>query len=241
MSLEDLKLRYPDDARNRRHFIVTEVTRMASTPEVCVAAIDLKRLTIVRPLQWNHRNWPRELSDHGLQPGRIIRQRIRTIQDHHGFPHQTEDTQLTDPFDMLELVAEPALFSALAPAVDRSVDAIFAGNIQEDRYVIDGTQCRSLGSVLVDASTAQVQLNAYGKIRLSFRDHTGHAYDLPVTDLRIIGDGPRFSHTGARLAKARAKGDAILLRVGLARGFDNHGAYDPKRCYLQVNGVIFAE
>jgi hypothetical protein len=237
--LEDLKRKYRDGSGGRRHFLVTEVTRM-SRPEVCVAAIDLQRLTLVRLLQWNHRNWPKELAVQGLEPGRIVRQRIRPVQDHHGFPHETEDTQLSDPFEMLDLVAETELFAYLAPMVDGSIDDMFSGNVEEGRYVEDETHCRSLGSILVPAATTDIGLDGFGKMRLSFRENSGVAYTLPITDLRVADDEDSgFTATRARIARTRKKGADLLLRVGLARGFDADGKWNPKRCYVQVNGIIF--
>jgi Bacterial transcriptional regulator len=71
---------------------------MTGRPEVCAAAIDLQRLVIVRPLQWNHHNWPKDIVSEGLQPGSIIRGRIRSTQDRHGFPHETKGRQILPPF-----------------------------------------------------------------------------------------------------------------------------------------------
>ncbi len=212
---------------------------MTNSQEVCVAAIALQRLTIARPLQWNHHNWPKHLGANGLQTGRIIRGKVRATQDRRGFPHETEDTQLSDDFQLLERVSEPALFSILAPHVDGSIDELFGGNVQDGRYVIDGTRCRSLGSLLVSAASANIEINEFGKLRFSFEDRTRREYDLPVTDLRVA-DGPGgFAATRSRLAGAREQKSQILLRIGLVRGFDRQGQWNPKRCYLQVNGIIF--
>lgn len=237
--LSDLKKRY-SDIEGKRHFLITEVTHMAGG-DVCVAAIDLQTQQIARPLQWNHRNWPAELVQNGLAPGRIVRQKIRRIQDPHGFPHQTEDTQVADALELLDhAVAGPNLFRILAPMADASVCGIFDGRVLENKYVVDGTKCRSLGAVISDPKLARLY-TSYDRPRLEFSDGDRN-YDLPVTDL-LIWNACKSDRLGAVqkafLAAARGK-EHLMIRVGLARGWaGSSNEFDPKRCYLQVNGVIF--
>jgi hypothetical protein len=239
--LEDLRRQYQDD-HSKRYFLVTEVTHM-KTGDVCVAAIDVQRLLIVRPLQWNHHNWPREMASTGLEPGRMVCQQIRAQQDAQGYPHETEDTQLRDNLEITgRLLQEPELFETLAPVVDSSISAIFDDKVIDNKYVVDGTECRSLGAVLLDPGDVAFRQNNYSKWRLGFSDGF-KAYDLPVTDLRVynaVERGQALLVTGAITGAARHQ-KKILARVGLARGWAGpNRRYNPERCYLQVNGLIFA-
>lgn len=141
---------------------------------------------------------------------------------------------------MLEQLTESTLFSALAPHVDDSIDKLFDGNVQERKYVIDATRCRSLGSLLVSAGSANIAIDNFRKTRFSFKDRTRQEYNLPVTDLRVAdGQADRITEIVRRIAHARERMSQILLRIGLARGFDGSGRWNQKRCYLQVNGVFF--
>src|SRR5579885_1722171 len=149
--LADLKRRFPE--RNGiRHFLVTEVTYM-SDYEVCVAAIDLETSQIVRPLQWNRKHWPSQMVAKGLVPGRVVRQRIRSQQNARGYPHHTEDKQLEGALEITEFaLGEDDLFRTLVPVVDQSISDIFESNVVDGKYVLDGTKCRSFGSLLVKAA-----------------------------------------------------------------------------------------
>lgn len=238
--LNDLQRRYRDDNGNR-HFLVTEVTHMNGA-QVCVAAIDLVHLSIVRLLKWNHGNWDESEVDRGLQPGRIVRQQIRAPQDAHGFPHQTEDLQLRNDLEYLpERLSERDLYETLAAAVDPTVSEIFAHSLSDGRYVVENTQCRSLGSVLVRASELGFHVS-YDKPRLTIRGERPVDLDFPITDLRVWNAVQGLNREGVlRAIQAASRLDeSLVLRVGLARAWAGpNGEYAPRRCYAQVNGLIF--
>jgi hypothetical protein len=239
MSLEALRQRYPDRV-GFRHFLVTEVTRMQGDI-VCVAAIDLQTLTIVRPLQWNHWNWPASLHRQGLRPGRVVRQRIRAEQQPSGAPHEREDLQLADMLEITQhQLTEAELYEALALRVDPDIASIFAGRLVGGKYVPEGAHCRSLGSVRVTGARLDT---THDRPRLKFSSGE-EFYDLPVTDLRLrlaVESG----HSAAWVAefeRRRAARQPAVVRVGLARPWaGSSGEFDPKRCYVQVNGVIFQD
>ncbi len=237
--LADLRSAFPDIS-GKRHFLVTEVTRMGGG-QVCVASIDLQTQQIRRLLQWNHKNWPQTLIEMGLQPGAIVRQRIRHQQEAHGFPHQTEDTQLTDPFDFTgHILGEFELFATLAPVVDVSIASIFNDMIVDCKYVVEAAQCRSLGSIMLDASSLALKV-AFGEVRLAVTSDAV-AYHLKITDLRVsraIAKG-RVKEIIAAIQRAAAGDQRIIVRVGLARAWSGtNGEFLPKRCYLQNNGLVF--
>jgi hypothetical protein len=204
---------------------------------VCVAAVDLQTLTMVRLLRKQTKNWSIDLVSEGLRPGRIIRGRINPLQPALGFPNETEDMLLAAGFEIRDdAISGGDLYSCLVTRVDGCVEDIFNGNLCAKRYVIDGTICPSLGSVLVDSSSMCLVAAAPDKQRLRFKETAGAEYDLPVTDLRVLSD-PAASRLC--MAAAKAKKEWPLLRIGLARGFDGFGKFAPKRCYVQVNGIVF--
>lgn len=237
--LADLQRTYPD-INGKRHFLVTEVTRMGGG-QVCVASIDLQTQRIKRPLQWNHKNWSETFVAMGLHPGAIVRQRIRNQQEPHGFPHQTEDTQLTDPLEFTgHRLSESELFTTLAPTVDVSVGSIFNDNIVDCKYVVEATKCRSLGSVMVDAVDLRFT-ESYGDGRLTLISGAA-TYDLKITDLRVskAAEEGRREAIVAAIQRAATDGQRIIVRVGLARAWQGpNGEFRPRRCYVQSNGLIF--
>jgi len=127
-TLEILKEAYPDALGAKRHFLVTEVTRMGATT-VCVAAIDLQRLTMARLLRGNQSNWSSDLVGGGLRPGSIVRGRISPVQTPRGFPQQTEDTPLAADFERVRSISSAELFYCLAPRADTCVADIFDGHL----------------------------------------------------------------------------------------------------------------
>ncbi len=191
------------------------------TSEVCVAAIDLKTRSIVRPLRWNHHNWPEALVAQGLQPGRIVRQSIRYKQDSHGFQHETEDTQLTDTLTLLDAVSAEDLYAVLAPFVDPYVRAIFKSQIVDGKYIIDGSMCRSLGSILCDPGAINAVSNDYGQIRLNLIDQSGDAYDLKVTEYALFGKTGSGDSLNDLIAKSRkgSRGGVSTGRLSAGLGW----------------------
>jgi len=106
--------------------------------------------------------------------------------------------------------------------------------------VIDGVQCRSLGSGLAASAFVRLYPVALTKWRLRFADAVGQIYDFPVTDSGVAGqDAPTVGPVAASIAAAKADKAQILLRIGLARAFDGDGKFSPKRCYVQANGIVF--
>ncbi|MGP6159408.1 MAG: dual OB domain-containing protein [Vulcanimicrobiaceae bacterium] len=209
--------------------------------QVCVASIDLHTKKIARPLQWNHSNWPETLVEEGLTPGRIVRQRIRKEQNPQGLPHETEDVQLTDDFQILgKCLGEPELFAVLLPIVDASVAAIFGEALVGSKFVPEHSRVRSLGRVRADTRSVTVYLDR-DRPRIDFRDGQTN-YDVPVTDLRVrrAFDAGAIELVERAIRTAAGCGSAMIIGLGLARPWaGSSNDFSPKRCYLQANGLIF--
>jgi hypothetical protein len=133
---------------------------------------------------------------------------------------------------------------ALGSTADHAVFAIFDGNLFDRKYVDEQTKCRSLGAVMVTVAGVRPHVNSYGKLRVTFTDAAGSAYDLPVTDMEaqqifVQQDAAAAAeHIRAKLAR-RPRNEQVMLRLGLARAYSGPQNWQPMRCYLQCNGLLF--
>ena len=219
-----------------RQVLITEITRM-NAGLVCVAGIDLQSGRMVRPLQpdgsnWEEAKWVRNDSIH---VGSIVAVRPAVAGPAH-YPHATEDFRCAN-LVKVGAATDRQLYRACITTADPDIDTLFANQVIDAKYVIDGTRCRSLGCVMVDAD--DLRLSEYrDKVQVSWQDPPKVWHNLSVTEVAIRTPG---ADVGLRLLRARllhVTGD-VALRVGLARGWDGNDAkYNPKRCYLQLNGLI---
>ena len=162
------------------------------------------------------------------------------------YPHATEDLRLGDNPTGLAVLTPGEVVEALRPTADRTVSAIFDGNLLERRYVEASVECRSLGAIMVVASQIRPFVNSYDKLRVAFTDASGSAYDLPVTDMeaqqvvRQQDADAAAEYLRGKLAQQQRHTE-IMLRLGLARAFSGVSPqnWHPMRCYLQCNGFLF--
>lgn len=231
MALQDLKQAIP---AGHRQMLVTEVTRM-SDDMVCVAGIDTASGLMIRPLQPDGRNWP---EDKWVDTGRIVVGNLLSlslappaVSDK---PHGTEDVRIARVTQIG--TATPAqLFAACLETADDDIADIVGHHLIDDKYVEERADCRSLGCLIVAGESVSVS-KPYDKIRVSFNDADGMRHHLSVTELSFD------AQDDAALAALRDRivgHDRVALRIGLARAWrGRNGEYDPRRCYLQLNGVI---
>jgi hypothetical protein len=243
MGLRELRRQYPLGAR--LPLLVTEVTRMSQA--VCVAAYDLHATRIVRPLPQNNTNWPNvEFTSGRIIVGTVLGAVPADPQPASAYPHATEDLRLVGNPTSLGVLRSGEIVEALRPTADRTVSAIFGGNLLDRKYVEAAVKCRSLGAIMVAASQIRPFANSYGRLRVLFTDASGTAYDLPVTDMEAQQVLARNDADAAaeylrdKLAQHH-RNTAIMLRLGLARAFSGVPPqnWQPMRCYLQCNGFLF--
>lgn len=203
----------------------------------CVAGWNLHVGEMSRPLQPNGDNWR-------LQPGTPIVPcnvvNFDIVSGGHGaFPHRTEDTLVAREPHLLEALSEPEAYKILRDTAFPSIATLFENQLVQDRYVVDGTHVRSLGGVLVPVQNLQF-FETFEKLRVHVRDSDGMAYGLKVTSDELQTIFAQDGVTGANEWLQRASRDSpLILRVGLARAWDGPDRnWDPKRCYVQLNGVI---
>ena len=220
-----------------RQVLITEVTRMTEG-KVCVAGLDVATGKMVRPLKPDGSNWEEAewVQTDYLRVGNIVGLTPASSSASTHYPHATEDFRCTYVTSLA--VATPTqLYRACVETADPDLDTLFASQLVGRRYVIDGTKCRSLGCVLVDAEDLSLSV-PFDKVRVSWQEPLTVWHNLSVTEVAIRTPD---ADVGLRLLRARllhVTGD-VALRVGLARGWEGaDGSYDPKRCYLQLNGLI---
>jgi hypothetical protein len=123
---------------------------------------------------------------------------------------------------------------------DKSVEAIFDGNLVDGKYVVADTECRSLGCITLLPKKLRVR-DAFGKVQVSYQDNSYVWHNFPVTDLTVKNECDAAAGAAALSAKIAASNPfcPLVLRLGLARAWDGDDkGYDPKRCYVQLNGLI---
>lgn len=128
-----------------------------------------------------------------------------------------------------------------------SVEDIYNGYLQENRWVEPGANTRSLGTVSrINVISASIrEWSAERRYRLYFADQTGCQYDnVTISDLafRAFCDAELDRHSSPLSASKHMTGllksvDRLYLRLGLARPWaPDDGSLD-LRCWMQVTGI----
>jgi hypothetical protein len=169
---------------------------------------------------------------------------IRGIQ-----PHINEDFPLTCFPTLLESFDEEQTYQLMINKTDDSILSIFGKQLADGKYLVEGTNCRSLGSVSIPRRKICFFEDNFGRLRLRLHDSDEMLYSLPVTSDELLRF---FSHSedgleeyfgvdeANELLEANAPDQHLILRIGLARGWGGpKGNWNPKRCYIQLNGIIF--
>lgn len=207
----------------------------------CVAGLDLHAGKMIRPLQVPASNW-RLVDRTVFSPGHLVECEYTGSRGNGAYPHRTEDTVIARMPCLLEALQPHGVHIVLQGSLFDSVTELYDGNLIDDKYVTDGTRCRSLGGVAVPVGNLRFE-ESFGKLRLRVLDTDGRFYSLGVTsdELRTrfheISANPPAVDEGNEWLASFPAGSHAILRIGLARGWDK---YNPKRCYLQMNGLIIA-
>lgn len=237
MGLDRLSAQYVVDGE--RQVLVTEVTRMTGG-QVCVAALDLHSRTMVRPLSPSGTNW--DEAEWVAKGYMLVGNVISLIAAEAGtpvYPHATEDFRVSR-VTFLGTSSASDLYEACQETADASEGVLFGGALEEGKYVIAGTHCRSLGCIMMPRGKLKAS-EFYGKVQISYRDIFGAWHNYPVTELATKSYGDAVAGADALNARLNACSPikSVALRLGLARAWDGgEKGYDPKRCYLQLNGLI---
>ena len=241
-TLESARLRYP--ASTDYLLLITEVTRMQNDV-FCIAAYDAHREKMVRPMLAGRGAWTFDALHPAYRPGQLVSGTPGGI-ERSLYPHRTEDTPLLFMMKTLETWTESNLHSALMPISSPQIAEIFGDKLVDGKYLIEGTRCPSLGSVKIERRLLRFCSGAQNRIRLEVKENDETLYSLPITCNRLRccfdlnSDSEAVSKANQRLTSLPS-GEIFILRIGLSRGYaGTNGEFNPKRCYLQVNGMLCA-
>ncbi len=224
--------------------LITEVTRMAGDIR-CVAGIAIEDLRMIRPLQASGSNWSLGANRSVFEVGHLV-DVTPTGKRGTTHPHAAEDTPLARFPSVLERFDESTVYSISVGACGTSLTDAFGGNLLESSYVTIGTKCSSLAAIVVPRSRLRFHIDSWLKLRLIATDSDGTTFDLPVTSDSLLNRFNRAKEPSAPFSVEdanewlleRRASEGIILRVGLARPWDGRKDWNPKRCYLQLNGII---
>ena len=228
----------------KKPIVITEVTRMQEG-RVCIAGYD-QQGQCLRPVLP-----PPGIHESKLYSGpRLIifpsaKVEFEFTQPTPKPPH-TEDIRY-DPSSVrfIERQPEERWHKMLEKTLSRSVSDIFEQPIHSERghYIMDGQGSRSLGTIrparILKTIYEFSQDSQKWKYRIGFIDNEPATYWLTVTDLtwRYVHDQQRQNGCApsdiASEMTGLLKSKDVLLRIGLARGWEEH----PDRCYIQLTGV----
>lgn len=244
MDRTQLVRKYPAD--QFMPVLISEVTRM-SKGNYCVAGWDIHRERMVRPLQSTGANWTLGTARSVFSVGHLVNCVPSGIRNS-AYPHATEDLRLSTSPALLETLDEPAIYALLLPTCFRSIPEIFGLSLTDDRYIIENTQCRSLGGLRIPRKRVRFIRDGYERLRLELTEVDNTVYRLAVTCDTLMhvfspGDEDAEPHFGVSDAndwlEVNPPETEIILRIGLARAWDGrNGDWNPRRCYAQLNGII---
>lgn len=215
--------------------ILTEVTNMRS--EVCVAGWRATASRMVRPLSGPHHHWAQSLAT----PELLTVGNVVTITPHRNpssgrrLPHAREDCVVVTCPALVNRIEPNALIEALRPSESPSVRALFGGHLVEGHFVIEGSDCPSLGAIQIDPRRMEFcERPREGKppqLRCWFYDSENARYNLPVVSRTLQSI---FASDGLNSVEGlRATATQGHMRIGLAHPFDDG------RAYAMVNHVLF--
>lgn len=239
--------RYP--ANRFRSVLISEVTRM-SMGNYCVAGWDFHAGKMVRPLQPSGANWRLGTDRSVFSVGYLVNC-VPSGRHNATYPHATEDLILSQLPSLLEKFDEATTYALLLDKASTSIRELFGCALVEDKYLPEGTNCRSLGGVRAIRRRVRFIEDGFRKLRLQLQDIDHVSYRLPVTcdTLRHFfspSDEEVEPHFGIAEANewlcVNPPDSEIIMRIGLARGWvGKDGEWSPRRCYAQLNGIICPE
>lgn len=218
--------------------IITDVTRMGGK-RVCVAGIN-KDLKSIRPVTYPGVE-EKHLFDSKnkliIFPGAVVNFNFLKDPITIRKPH-TEDISFEPTQTSFEKhLSQESFFEWLNKSKYESLDNLFDGEVEENAYVKEGNGSRSIGTILPKDVSFHIDTYDKPKPKLRFVDGSNNNYDITITDLRIkqlIEKNQLQSYSFNNILK---NATSIILRVGLARGFNPENQWEYKRCYLQITGL----
>ena len=205
----------------------------------CVIGWSIEDMKLIRPVTNVAGNsWKLETFTVGCQYEFVI---VDSNPSDAIYPHKSEDIIVgatpdlmfsTDPLTGVPFVpvnTESQMYNMLFGSSVESVYSVFApGVIYEGKYIIEGTECPSVGILQCNLGDIMMYKNPFNKSRCRIFQ----VFDFPVTaqnrDALLNSLNERPANT------------SVLVLLGLGRPFAGTGdnVYNPRRCYILVIGVI---
>ena len=205
----------------------------------CVIGWSIEDMKLIRPVTNVAGNsWKLETFTVGCQYEFVI---VDSNPSDAIYPHKSEDIIVgatpdlmfsTDPLTGVPFVpvnTESQMYNMLFGSSVESVYSVFApGVIYEGKYIIEGTECPSVGILQCNLGDIMMYKNPFNISRCRIFQ----VFDFPVTaqnrDALLNSLNERPANT------------PVLVLLGLGRPFAGTGdnVYNPRRCYILVIGVI---
>jgi len=203
--------------------------------EICVAGWSLEEKRMVRPLSGPGCHWSPKLANPKMfQMGNVIEVTPTNMKNPRGLPHAHEDLIVEGTPKLLKTILESEVAAVLSDSESPSMAALFADNLQENRFVMRDSDCPSLGAIRVDCDSIQFFEETWDdrvKLRCRLRDASGQWFNLPVVSVPL---SDLHEDKGVRGLNALVKKhEAAHVRIGLAHPMENG------RAFAMVNNMAF--
>ncbi len=217
--------------------LVSEITRMRPGMN-CIAGFLLDEQHMARPLNpQGELHWSDEtLAEIGWQVRGLYEVTPTGACSTRRLPHHRDD-YFVDPSSvhLRKRLDTAATRRLLRPTVSATLDAIFDGELVNNQYVEEGSDCRSLGAIEIPTRLFGFNFS-FDKLRCWMRVGEQRP-EITVTAVEFgeIGSEEEAEALQRRIRRYRR----AHLRIGLAnawRGPD--GEYSPRRCFVMVNGIF---
>jgi hypothetical protein len=229
----------------RQRLVITDVTQMPQGDEVCVVGINEDGVS-VRPVCGGGFKKIYRYCNNRLSIYERSEVEFDFIKDRPQPPHCEDKLFNPENTSFIGECSEMDWEQKLINNGFSSVEQIFAGHLVQNKYVLPGTCNRSiatLNEVYIDKVKIMDGKGAV-KTRLLFKDGSGCAYDLPVSDLavrevcfKLVRQNMENAVIVAeQLTDCLMNSRKIYLRIGLARPWTTYGQTE-LRCYPQITAI----
>ena len=212
----------------KSNIIISDITCMKE--KFCIAGFDtyekrMKQL-MIDGSYWDENQIPRTYCQ--------IMVENEPFDEPRDYPHRTEDVNINYESIEIEKYFEPGkeLADCLKETVSKDIQSIFNHHVKEKSYVLQNTNCPSLGAIVISARDIEF-FTEDGKLRTSITDFSKQKYDMKVS-CKYLRDIFERTKDVDKLNYMVSQSQYAHCRIGLARKFliqENH-------CYLMLNGLF---
>ncbi len=217
-------------------YIVTDLTRLKGSDEVCIAVLGCEDGLCRRPLPYKNRN---DVEEFNIRPGALIQADSVPRTELSG-PH-TEDCDFHDE-KWPGLAGESDFMQLLGKTAYDSLSEGFCGRVNSQIRCVAPENCPDRSIVTLRVIPEEVKLSIVDagekKMRLTMTDSSGERYRrLPVADLHFYSLAMKLEEQGRleELGRRMSESSEVFMRVGLGRLHESGSG--KKGYWVQVNGI----